>query len=206
MSDNLALIVAAAGPDWVIGRDGRLPWHLPDDMAWFRRATLGKTVVMGRKTWDSLQLKPLPGRRNIVLTRHPEQFQPIAGVLFCDDPHAAMTGCCAPEALAAAGRASRGAHHAMPHHAMHGNGSPIRANIVVIGGAEIYRVSWPLADELAVTWLPSEVPGDCCFPAFERRQWREGMRCYVPAGESAFSFSGCASSVPRRVTLLRRRA
>ncbi len=64
---TLSLIVAAARND-VIGVDGELPWHLPDDFAWFKRTTMGKPIVMGRKTWESIG-KPLPGRQNIVITR-----------------------------------------------------------------------------------------------------------------------------------------
>ena len=56
----------------VIGRDGDLPWRLPEDLKHFKRVTLGKPVIMGRKTWDSLYVKPLPGRRNIVVTRNPD--------------------------------------------------------------------------------------------------------------------------------------
>ena len=63
---TLILAVAANG---VIGRDGAIPWHIPEDLKRFKALTLGKTVVMGRKTWDSLPRKPLPGRRNIVVTR-----------------------------------------------------------------------------------------------------------------------------------------
>tara|TARA_Y100001968_G_scaffold89139_1_gene80177 strand:- start:109 stop:600 length:492 start_codon:yes stop_codon:yes gene_type:complete len=67
----LTLIVAMA-ENSVIGRDGDLPWRLPEDLKHFKRVTLGKPVIMGRKTWDSLYAKPLPGRRNIVITRNPD--------------------------------------------------------------------------------------------------------------------------------------
>lgn len=63
-------ILVAAGENGVIGKDGHLPWHLPDEMRLFKNLTLGHTVVMGRKTWESLK-RPLPGRRNVVLTRQP---------------------------------------------------------------------------------------------------------------------------------------
>ena len=64
----LSLIVAVAGEQRVIGCDGQMPWHLPADLAWFKRNTLGKPIIMGRKTWDSIG-RPLPGRHNIVVTR-----------------------------------------------------------------------------------------------------------------------------------------
>jgi len=67
-------LVAAVANDGVIGRDGTVPWHLPEDMAFFRKLTTGHPVVMGRRTWDSLpdRFRPLPGRRNIVVTRNPD--------------------------------------------------------------------------------------------------------------------------------------
>ena len=64
----IAFVVAVA-ENGVIGRDGQLPWRLPSDLKWFRKRTLGKPVIMGRKTWDSLPRKPLPGRMNIVLSQ-----------------------------------------------------------------------------------------------------------------------------------------
>ncbi|TCN52679.1 dihydrofolate reductase [Rhodococcus sp. SMB37] len=73
MSDHVTLIWAQAHGA-VIGRDGAIPWHVPEDMAFFRKATMGRPVVMGRLTWDSLpeRFRPLPGRRNVVVTRNPE--------------------------------------------------------------------------------------------------------------------------------------
>lgn len=65
-------LVLAMTEDRVIGRDGDLPWHLPNDLKHFKAVTMGKPIIMGRKTWDSLYVKPLPGRRNIVVTRNSE--------------------------------------------------------------------------------------------------------------------------------------
>ena len=65
-------LVVAMSENRVIGRDGDLPWRLPEDLKHFKKVTLGKPVIMGRKTWDSLYVKPLPGRRNIVVTRNPD--------------------------------------------------------------------------------------------------------------------------------------
>lgn len=67
---KLAIIVAMAS-NRVIGLNNEMPWHLPDDLKFFRKMTLGKTVVMGRRTWESLRMRPLPERQNIVLSRHP---------------------------------------------------------------------------------------------------------------------------------------
>ncbi len=70
MSGPLVSLMVAAARNGVIGREGRLPWRIPEDMRWFRKHTMGKTVVMGRKTWESLPKAPLPGRTNIVVTRN----------------------------------------------------------------------------------------------------------------------------------------
>ncbi len=76
------VLIWAQARGGVIGRDGRMPWHLPEDLAYFRRVTLGHPVVMGRRTWDSLpdRLRPLPGRRTIVLSRRPDLVLPGAEV------------------------------------------------------------------------------------------------------------------------------
>ena len=92
----LSLIVAM-GNDRVIGQNGAMPWHLPADLAWFKRNTLGKPVIMGRKTWDSIG-RPLPHRQNIVISRD-ASFQPI-GALSVITPEAALTvAASAPEVM-----------------------------------------------------------------------------------------------------------
>jgi dihydrofolate reductase len=71
-------LIAALAENGTIGKDNELPWHLPDDFKWFKQNTLGKPVIMGRRTWESIGSKPLPGRKNIVVTRSPSS--PVAGV------------------------------------------------------------------------------------------------------------------------------
>ncbi len=130
---SLALVWAEA---WggVIGDGGTIPWHLPEDLARFRELTTGATVVMGRRTWDSLpeRFRPLPGRENIVVTRQPE-WQ-AAG---------ARTAHSLEGALALAGA---------------------EASVWVIGGGEIYREALPLASRLEITEVDLDVPGDTLSP------------------------------------------
>ncbi len=80
----MLIAIAALDPDRVIGRAGRIPWHLPDDLRLFRQLTTGHTVIMGRKTWDSLPRRPLPGRHNVVVTHCPsdlpEAVEAVAGL------------------------------------------------------------------------------------------------------------------------------
>jgi dihydrofolate reductase len=125
----------AQAANGVIGRDGRLPWHLPEDLRLFRETTLGATVVMGRRTWESLpaSVRPLPGRRNVVLTSRPGWAAP--GATAAGSLEAALTGL-----DSAAGDAW------------------------VIGGASVYAAALPLADRLVVTELAEPFEGDVRAP------------------------------------------
>lgn len=133
----------------LIGRDGDLPWRLPNDLKHFKRHTLGKTVLMGRKTWVSLG-RPLPERENWVLTRDAGFVAPGARVFA--DLDAAL--------------------------AEHRNGE-----LMVIGGAQLYRQTLPLAQRIYLTEVDAVVDGDTHFPAIDRSQWREVSRESFPADE-----------------------
>ena len=146
-------LVVAAARNGVIGKDGAIPWRLSDDLKRFKALTLGHTVVMGRKTWDSLppRSRPLPGRRNVVVTRD-------------------------------AGWQAEGAERATLEQAL------AMADVFVIGGAEIYRTTLPLADRIELTEVQGDFDGDAVF-TFDRSQWRETVREYhVSAGGLAYSF------------------
>ena len=131
-------VVAAVARGGVIGRDGGLPWQLPEDMVHFREVTMGHAVVMGRRTWESLpeRFRPLPGRRNVVVTRNPvwhSEGAERAGSL--------------DEALDLVAGGER---------------------VSVIGGAELFAAALPLADELLLTEIDLEVEGDVNFPEWDR--------------------------------------
>jgi dihydrofolate reductase len=140
------VLVAAVGRGGVIGRDGDLPWRLPEDMAHFREVTIGEPVVMGRKTWDSLpvRFRPLPGRRNVVVTRNPAWSAEGAERAGSFD-----------EALELAHGAER---------------------VSVIGGGEIFAAALPVADELVFTEIDLEVDGDTLFPEWDRSVFSERSR------------------------------
>ena len=144
---ELVLVVAAA-ENGVIGKDGAMPWHLPADLRHFRRVTMGKPVIMGRKTWHSIG-RPLPGRQNIVLTRDPA----FHGTAFHGTGATIVSSL--DKALAAAG----GAPEAM-----------------VIGGAEIYALSRPLATRIELTRIHASPEGDTFFPEPETSLWVETAR------------------------------
>jgi len=148
---RLNLIYARAA-NGVIGRDNTLPWHLPEDLAHFKRHTQGCPVIMGRRTWDSLppRFRPLPGRLNIVLTRQ------------ADTASLAAEG-----ALPLAGLEPALAHcRAM---------SPVPAEVWVIGGAQIYAQALPLAQRVVVTEIAQAFEGDAHAPTLGP-EWRETAR------------------------------
>lgn len=132
-------LIAALARNGVIGRDNQLPWHLPADLRFFKQTTMGKPLLMGRRTWEAIG-RPLPGRRMIVLSRDPGCYAP-----GCVVAHSLE------EALAIAG--------AVPE-------------IMVIGGAMLYRQTLPLAGRLYLTRVDVDAPGDAWFPDWNERDWR----------------------------------
>jgi dihydrofolate reductase len=153
---EITLILARAA-NGVIGADGKMPWHLPADLRRFKQLTMGRPMIMGRKTFDSLPAI-LEGRRHIVLTRDPdwqdEGAEPVGNV---DD------------ALKLANA---------PH-------------VMVIGGAEIYRLFLPLADRIELTDVAIEPTGDAVIAYPDPAEWREIARDDHPAddaGRPAYSF------------------
>jgi len=150
------VIVVAVAENGVIGRKGGLPWRLKSDMKHFRNLTMGKPVVMGRKTYQSLPRKPLPGRTNIVVSRDPAFSAP--GVLVAPSVDAALA--------AAHGDALRRSADA----------------IMVIGGADIYDQTMPLADRLEVTRVHARPEGDTLFPDIGPEVWHEVGRTEHQAG------------------------
>lgn len=142
-------LIVAMDRKRLIGRDGDLPWRLPNDLRHFKRLTVGKTVLMGRRTWVSLG-RPLPERENWVLTR---------------DRSFAAPGCRVFHALGDA-------------LAAHGGGE-----LMVIGGAELYRQTLPQADRIYLTEVDAELSGDTYFPELDPGQWRELSAEPHPADE-----------------------
>ena len=145
MSTNPKLCaIVAMDRNRVIGREGDLPWRLPSDLKHFKRVTLGKPCLMGRKTWESLPF-PLPGRPNLVLTRNADYAANGADV-FTDMREMLGKGY---ELAGAAGV----------------------TEIMLIGGAQLYETLLPLCDRLYVTRVDAEVDGDAVFPEIQPAQW-----------------------------------
>ncbi|WP_336068066.1 dihydrofolate reductase [Nitratireductor rhodophyticola] len=146
-------LVVAMAENGVIGREGGLPWRLSTDLKRFKAITMGKPVVMGRKTWESIG-KPLPGRRNIVVTRQADYDAEGAECVSSLD---------VALALAAGGEAG--------------------ADVCVIGGGQIYAEAIDKADRLHVTHVDAQIEGDTVFPEIAPEIWEEVSREEVPAGE-----------------------
>ncbi|MGH6678958.1 MAG: dihydrofolate reductase [Bradyrhizobium sp.] len=158
------VLIAAVADNGVIGADGTIPWRLKSDQQRFKAITLGKPVVMGRRTFLSLK-RPLLGRTNIVLTR---------------DPDFRAAGALVTASFADAGAVARA--------------DALRRSvdeIAVIGGAEIYARWIPYADRIEITEVHLRPQGDTCFPAIDAAQWEEVARSRHPAGpadSAAFSY------------------
>jgi dihydrofolate reductase len=155
-------VVLAAGPiararNGVIGRDGALPWRLGTDLANFRAVTMGKPVIMGRKTWESLPKKPLVGRTNIVLSKD-GSFEP-KGAVVCEDFGEAV---------------SIGREQAEEDGAR---------EVCVIGGASLFELALSRARRLYLTDIDAEIDGDVVLSPFDESRWTEVRAERHEAGE-----------------------
>nr|WP_315473314.1 dihydrofolate reductase [uncultured Rhodoferax sp.] len=154
---RLHLIYARAA-NGVIGVNGTLPWHLPEDLAHFKRTTLGCPVIMGRKTWDSLppKFRPLPGRTNIVVTRQPDWHE--IGSIPAPDLRKALQLC------------------------------EQSADVWVIGGAQLYALAEPLASTAVVTEIEQDFAGDAFAPTLGEAWKETARERHVAASGLALSF------------------
>jgi len=149
------VLVVAVADNGVIGRDGTLPWHLPDDLKFFKAVTMGKPLLMGRRTFESIG-RPLPGRRNLVLTRGAAAFPTTAF------PTGVEVVASIEQALALL---------------------PETPELCVIGGAAVFAQTLPVAQRLYLTEVHGTVAGDVHFPQWNRADWRETQRSEHPADE-----------------------
>ena len=156
MSEIKLALIAAMARNRVIGRDNAMPWHLPEDLSYFKATTLGKPIVMGRKTFDSLG-RPLPGRTNIVVSRQPDLTLEGAQVFASIDA-----------ALSAARQQAQA------------DGVD---EVMLIGGDNLYRQTLERADRIYLTRIESEPEGDAWFPAFDEQAWAVVSERAVAAGD-----------------------
>ncbi|AZZ90521.1 dihydrofolate reductase [Hahella sp. KA22] len=151
MSAVLSIVVARA-ENGAIGVENTLPWRLSNDLQYFKRVTMGKPIIMGRKTFDSIG-RPLPGRTNIVVTRNKDWRHDGVSVAHSLD-----------EAVSLAGREQTD-------------------EVMLIGGAELYRQGLAAAQRVYLTEVKTSVQGDAFFPELDPADWRETSRDSHPADE-----------------------
>ena len=144
--DQRVVLVAAMARNRVIGNAGEIPWHLPHDFAHFKRETMGHTLVMGRRTWDSIG-RPLPGRTTVVVTRE---------VAFDPGFEEVLVAHSLEEAFALA--------------------AELPGDVMVAGGGEIYALALPYATHQVLTEVDAEPQGDAFYPEFPADQWTEVRR------------------------------
>jgi dihydrofolate reductase len=162
--------IAAMSLNRVIGTDGKIPWHLPEDFKWFKKMTMGNIVVMGRKTFESLG-RPLPSRKNMILTRHPQRLIKTHPEIFGQYHE------------------WRGGRYLKRAYQFHFtkleknqqteilifnsldrlNPSEFPNDIFICGGAQIYEQALPQCSDLYLTLVKREVQGDALFPLFEKK-------------------------------------
>lgn len=148
----VSLIVAATENN-VIGRDNQMPWHLPNELQYFKATTMGKPIIMGRKTWDSLG-RPLPGRLNIVVTRQTDLV--LEGAEVVNDLTQAL---------------ARAQAWAIENDA---------EELMIIGGEQLYRLALPLADRVYLTRIALTLEGDAFFPVLDH-SWQLVQQTPQPA-------------------------
>jgi len=162
-NDVPVVLVLAAADNGVIGRGDALPWELPDDLQHFKRTTMGRPIIMGRKTFESVGF-PLPGRRNIVITR--DAAWAHEGVLTCHTLEEAL-------------------ERAFEQTLIDGADA-----VMVVGGAEIYRLALPRADRIVLTRVQGEVAGDVIFDLDLVADWTEVSRVeYGAEGGNSHAFA-----------------
>ena len=163
-------IIAAVAENGVIGADGEMPWHHPEDLQAFKERTLGQPVIMGRVTYEAIVDRiggPLPGRTNIVLTRTPERVDASHR-----DVHVAET---VDEAIELARQKSEG-ERSDEHTAQAGDERRKDGEAFVAGGGSVYEQFLPVADRMVLTEIHERHEGDTTFPEWDERNWQEVER------------------------------
>ena len=177
MADQASVTaVVAAAANNCIGKDGSLPWHIPEDLKFFKRMTRGKPVIMGRKTFESILAtlgKPLPNRDNIIVSRSSSPHLNSPPSERGEDWRGVHYAASIKEALALARQkaAAQGVD-----------------DIIIGGGAQIYKLAMPYTDRIYLTRIHRPVDGDTFFPELDDTQWVEDWREEHPDNAPPFSF------------------
>ncbi|MBF0264561.1 MAG: type 3 dihydrofolate reductase [Gammaproteobacteria bacterium] len=150
-------MIAAMSESRVIGIHNQLPWHLPEDLAWFKKNTMNKPVIMGRKTWESLPIKPLPGRKHMIITRD-SNYQPFKDGKISSEVNIVSS---IEEAILQQDESVK--------------------EVMIIGGASIYEQALPICNRLYLTNIHYTYEGDAYFPDYQKYQWHQS---YIESNET----------------------
>ncbi len=143
--------IVAVSENWVIGRNNRLPWNMPEDLQWFKKITMGHTVIMGRRNYEANGSKALPGRTNIVISRRKDLVLEDARVVSSLEE---ALGICR---------------------------ETVQEEVFIVGGGEIYRLSLPRTDRIYLTVIHTNIEGDTTYPEPDMNQWHTVHRDAHPA-------------------------
>ncbi len=158
-------MISAVAENKVIGNKNALPWHLPADFKYFKEATLGKTIVMGLNTFNSIGAKPLPERKNVVLNNDPN--------------YAAPNGCFVARSI-----------EEVLEMANPSTSSGLEPEVMICGGASVYKQFLPYAKKLYITEVHATPEGDTFFPEINKEEWKEIWREDHKADDkNAFDYS-----------------
>lgn len=160
-------MIAAVAENGVVGLNGQMPWRLSADLRYFKSVTMGKVVIMGRKTFESIG-KPLPNRKNFIVSRRVSEPVPVA--LSLEEGQEAMPDCFWFSDLKSAIEVA---------HRLAGDNE----QVMIAGGAQIYTQALGIADKLYLTEVHASPEGDAYFPQFDRTRWKEVFRERCPADE-----------------------
>lgn len=147
MSEPIIASIAAMARNRVIGKDNKMPWHIPEEFKYFRRTTMGKPLIMGRKSFDALGGQPLPGRANIIISRNPDAINgDVIAVATLD------------EAIQKAREIAK---------------KDGVDEVFIAGGAQIYEMAMPVTQRMYLTIIDHDYDGNVFFPEFNMKDWRE---------------------------------
>ncbi len=165
MSEVKLSIIVAMANNRAIGKDNKLLWHLPEDLQYFKRITMGKPIIMGRKTFESIG-RPLPSRLNIVVTRQTDWLHDGVRVVNSID---------------------EGMQVAEAQVLLDGVDE-----VMMIGGAELYQATLPQADRLYLTRVDADLEGDAFFPEVDETVWQEISReKFLASGNNPYNYAFC---------------
>lgn len=157
-------LIAAMANNRVIGIDNKLPWRLPADLAWFKKTTMAKPLIMGRKTWESLPFRPLPGRKHFVISRDNNyQLSNAKGELLASSQQMVSLAHSLEDAIAAAKEYCQ---------EMARDEQNPDNELMIIGGASIYLEAITRCDRMYLTLIDEDIQGDAWFPEYHQDDWQ----------------------------------